>query len=109
LAAAVDDGGAWHRSLLFPYVSDTLTVEQREHDVEEHLRWQRLVDSVRLVWSNGQEAVTMTGPWRPDSMALQGLHRWVSDSSGTPADTIVSSFVRIQCPTGWPEAVWYQV
>ena len=103
--AAADDGIAWHRGRLFAYVSDTLTAEQREHDIEVSLRWQRLADSVHLVWSNGQEAVTMTGRWHPDRFVVQALHRWVSDSPTAPVDSIVSSFVRIQCPAGWLGAV----
>jgi hypothetical protein len=86
-------------------MSDTLTVEQRERDIEVRLQWQRQADSVRLLWSDGQEAVTMAGRWHPGRVVLQAVHRWISDSPATPADTIVSSFVRIQCPAGWPGAV----
>ena len=102
---AVDEDSAWSRVLLFPYVSDTLTVEQRAHDIEVSMRWRRVGDFVRFVWSDGQERVTMTGRWHADSMVLQGLHRWVADSPRTQANTVASTLLRIQCPAGWPGAV----
>jgi len=101
----VTDGVSWRRALLFPYLADTLTAEQRVRDIEVSLRWRQLADSVYLRWSNGQEAVMMTGRWRPDSFVVQALHRWVEDGPDGSVDTISSSFVHIPCPGGWPGPV----